>query len=211
MTDGLNGPLIYAITDGSATADDFDRATDRILTLVRAAIAEEIAFIQVREKHLSGKQLFILASRCAKLTRGTSTRLVINDRADIASAAGADGVHLTEISVPVEVIRREFGSDLIIGASVHTSESARSANTAGADFVVYGPVFNTPGKGEAVGLESLARTCSFVAPFPVIGVGGIDASNCRSVIRAGAAGVAGIRSFGDRTSLSSITIALDHE
>ncbi len=205
------GSVVYAITAGKATSDDFDASAERILVQMRTAISEKVNLIQIREKLLSGKQLYEVTSMCSALTRGTSTKLLLNDRADIALSAGADGVHLTETSIPTAVIRKTLGDKLIIGVSVHSKERAVAAGRDGADFAVYGPVFDTPGKGEAIGLESLSGACALAAPFPIIGLGGIDASNCGSVVRAGAAGVAGIRAFGNEKGLRAIREALDHD
>ncbi len=208
---GLGRPIVYVITDGQTTVEHFDKAAGQIILLVEAAVAEKVALIQIREKLLTGKQLFELTSMCVRATRGASTKLLINDRTDIAAAAGADGVHLTESSIPAAFVRKAFGDKLLIGQSVHSAEKAIAASRDGADFAMYGPVFDTPGKGTAVGIESLAQTCASVAPFPVIGLGGIDGSNCRAVVQAGAIGVAGIRSFSDREALRSIIRALDDD
>ncbi|CAN5233941.1 thiamine phosphate synthase [soil metagenome] len=208
---GVGRPIVYVITNGQATVEQFDEAAGQIILLIEAAVAEKVALIQIREKRLLGKQLFELASMSVRATRGTSTKLLINDRTDIAAAAGADGVHLTETSIPVSVVRKAFGDKLIIGQSVHSAKKAIAASEDGADFAVYSPVFGTPGKGTAVGIESLAETCSSVAPFPMIGLGGIDVSNCKAVVQAGAAGVAGIRSFSERKGLRSIIRALDDD
>jgi thiamine-phosphate pyrophosphorylase len=211
MLSCVGRPIVYVITNGQATVEYFDEAAIQIVGLIEAAVDENVALFQIREKLLTGKQLFELTSMCAQATRGTSTKLLVNDRADIAAAAGADGVHLTETSIPVAVVRKAFGDKLLIGKSVHSAEKAIAASRDGADFAIYGPVFDTPGKGEAVGIESLAQTCSIVAPFPVIGLGGIDVSNCKAVVHTGAAGVAGIRSFSDREALLSIITALDDD
>ena len=203
-------PFIYAITDGKGNSDSFPDTLVKITLQVTEAVDENVSMVQIREKHLSGRHLFELASACVAITRGSRTNLLINDRADIASAAGADGVHLTGTSIPASVVRSSFGSDLIIGVSAHTEEEALAARQDGADFVVYGPVFETPGKGSPIGTGQLNLLCSALAPFPVIALGGINAANCRLVIRAGAAGVAGIRSFANRTAFRSLRNSLKH-
>ena len=128
----VTGPITYLITDGSASDQDFEEDSHRICSLVSAAIEEGVAIIQLREKDLSGRHLFELASACARLTRNTSTKLLVNDRTDIAVGAHADGVHLTETSIPVSIIREKFGSDLLIGASVHSVLGAKAAAADGA-------------------------------------------------------------------------------
>ena len=203
-------PLVYAITDGRGTDDLFPDTLVKITRQVAEAVDEDVSMVQIREKHLSGRHLFELASACVAITRGSRTNLLINDRADIASAAGADGVHLTGTSIPASVVRSSFGSDLLIGVSTHTGEEALAARREGADFVVYGPVFETPGKGSPIGTGQLNLLCSALAPFPVIALGGIDAMNCGTVIRAGVAGVAGIRSFTNRAAFRTLQNSLQH-
>ena len=128
----------------------------------------------------------------------------MNDRFDIAVAAGAAGVHLPADSLPVIVVRENVGPDMIIGVSTHGSEEVVAAAEQGADFAVFGPVFDTPGKGPAKGLGALAAVCREAGGFPVLGLGGVDHGNFRSVIDAGAAGFAAIRSLNDPDSLSEI-------
>lgn len=201
MLSDAKEPITYLITSGKATDENFSEAASDILALVAIAVREGVSLIQLREKQLSGRRLFELASACVNVVKNTRSKLLINDRGDIAVAARADGVHLTEVSIPISVAREVFGKGLLIGVSVHTPEGARSAAADGADFAVYGPIFETPGKGSAVGLEALADVCSEVAPFPVLGIGGIDGANCRSVIASGAAGVAAIRGMEDAESI----------
>ncbi len=201
MLSDAKEPITYLITSGKATDENFSEAASDILALVAIAVREGVSLIQLREKQLSGRRLFELASACVNVVKNTRSKLLINDRGDIAVAAGADGVHLTEVSIPVSVAREVFGKELLIGVSTHTPEGARSGAADGADFAVYGPIFETPGKGPAVGVKLLADACSAIAAFPVLGVGGIDESNCRSVIAAGAAGVAAIRGMEDAESI----------
>ena len=142
--------------------------------------------------------LFALAERAAESTRGSETRLLVNDRFDVARAAGADGVHLTSHSLPVEVVRPLCGEDFVIGVSTHSLEEARTAAERGADFVVFGPVFETESKrifGEPQGLDKLREVTSALSGFPIVAIGGIDRSNMAECYRAGAAGIAAIRLF----------------
>ena len=204
MSLNLDEPIIYLITSGEATPENFDRTNREILDIVRVAVEAGASIIQLREKHLSARQLFELAVEAAKITRGTSTRLLVNDRADIALAAKADGVHLAANSLPVKIIRDNFPSDFIIGASTHTLEAARSAADNGTDFAMFGPVFATPGKGEPQGLQRLSEVCDDLHPFPVIGLGGIDESNYSVVLEAGASGFAAIRFLNDPEKLRTV-------
>lgn len=138
------------------------------------------------------------------MTRNSATRLLVNDRADIALAARADGVHLTARSLSTELVRRVFGSRLLIGVSTHTLGEAREARDGGADFAVFGPVFETESKqayGPPVGLEKLREVAHTLEPFPLLALGGITRENIASVLRAGASGVAGISIFSDAQTL----------
>lgn len=176
--------------------------------LVRAATNAHVSLIQLREKSLPARTLYELAVRSAEITRGTETRLLINDRADIARAAGADGVHLTTRSIEASVIRHVFGADFLIGVSTHSLMEAQSARDGGADFAVFGPVFETPSKrayGAPVGTKSLSDVAHFLKPFPIIALGGITLENTADVLSKGASGVAGISLFSDLQSLASIT------
>lgn len=151
--------------------------------------------------------LYELAARSAELVRGTATRLLVNDRADLARAAGADGVHLTARSLEASIVRRAFGPELLIGVSTHSPAEARAAYEHGADFAVYGPVFDTPSKrayGPPVGLEALREVAQKLAPFPLVALGGVTLENARDVLSAGAAGVAAVRLFGDAPDVGRV-------
>lgn len=199
----LQKPITYLITSGATTATTTSSTKDfaRILKLVEAAVAAKINLIQLREKNLAARVLFELAQQAAELTRGSPTGLLVNDRADIARAAGADGVHLTTRSLAAVVIRRTFGKDFLIGVSTHSLAEAGVAQEGGADFAVFGPVFETASKkiyGEPMGLDQLSEVARELAPFPVLALGGVTFANARDCLRAGASGIAGIRLF-DRT------------
>src|SRR6476660_6818423 len=106
-------PIVYPITSGKTTPD-------HILQLVRAAVEAEVPLFQIREKSLPARVLFDLVARAAEITRGSNTRLLVNDRSDIARAANASGVHFTTHSLPVEVVRSIFGAEFLIGVSTHS-------------------------------------------------------------------------------------------
>ena len=204
-------PLLYLITSGETTAQTTPATKDfaNVLELVRAAVAAAIDLVQIREKNLSASVLYELATSAAAITRGTATKLLVNDRSDIAFAAGADGVHLTTHSLRADVVRRSFGDEFLIGVSTHSLTEAGAARHNGADFVVFGPVFETPSKGEygaPVGLSSLAQVASELSPFPVLALGGMEMSKVGDCIQAGAAGVAAIRMFSDPERLGEIAI-----
>jgi thiamine-phosphate pyrophosphorylase len=198
----LPPPIIYAITSGATTARTTpeDPEFSNILLLVEAAVAAEVPLLQIREKALSARVLYDLATRAAALTRDSVTRLLVNDRFDIARAAGADGVHLTARSLPTSVIRQTCGENFLIGVSTHSLETALDARANGADFAVFGPVFETESKrafGEPQGLEKLRDVTSALKGFPVLAIGGINLDNAGECFRAGASGVAAIRLFND--------------
>lgn len=195
-------PLLYPITTGAATNDNFRETSGRILNLIETAVAARISLVQIREKRLAARLLYELVERAAKITRNTETKLLVNDRADIALAADADGVHLTEYSISARIVRKNFPENFIIGVSCHSPESVLKAKTDGADFAAFSPIFASPGKGEPQGLEKLRRICELAKPFPVIALGGIDESNFKSIVEAGAAGAAAIRLFNDAEKLS---------
>jgi thiamine-phosphate pyrophosphorylase len=200
----LPRPIIYPITNGKTSVES-------ILQLVAAAVAAQVPLFQIREKMLSARVLYELTTRAIEITRGSDTRLLVNDRADIARAAGADGVHLTTQSLPAAVMRRICGPEFLIGVSTHSLEEARAAQNGGADFVVFGPVFETESKrefGEPQGLNRLAQVASELRDFPVVAIGGITLDNVEACFNAGASGVAAIRMLNDAERMLSIVEAI---
>jgi thiamine-phosphate pyrophosphorylase len=168
---------------------------------IRWAAAAGAGWIQIREKDLDSRSLVELARFAVAETRATSARVLVNDRLDVALAANAEGVHLGEKSLPLEMVvewRRSAGrSDFLIGVSCHSLESARAAERGGADYIFFGPVFATPSKaafGAPQGTERLREVCASVG-IPVLAIGGVNLENARASISAGAAGIAAIRLF----------------
>jgi thiamine-phosphate pyrophosphorylase len=201
-------PIIYAITSGKANSPE------EILRLVQAAVDAEVPLFQIREKALSGRALYELVTRAVEITAGSGTRLLVNDRSDIARAAGANGVHLTTQSLPADVVRQTCGPDFLIGVSTHSRDEARAAQQAGADFVVFGPIFETESKrafGEPQGLEKLRELTSELGEFPVLAIGGVELDNVGACFKAGASGIAAIRLLNDAESLSSIVELIRNE
>lgn len=163
-----------------------------LLETVEAALLGGVTAVQLREK--SGTDLDTLrnAERLKELCADHDAAFFMNDRLDLALSAGADGVHLGADDLPVPAARRLAGPEFAIGFSPETDTGARSARLEGASYLGVGPVFGTSSKsdaGPAIGLSLLKRRIA-VADLPVIGIGGIDASNAESVIRAGAVGIA---------------------
>jgi thiamine-phosphate pyrophosphorylase len=170
---------------------------------IRRAAAAGIDWIQIREKDLEARALVELVRFAVAETRGTSALVFVNDRLDVALAANAEGVHLGEKSLPLEVVtewRRSAGRlDFRIGVSCHSLESARAAERGGADYIFFGPVFATPSKaafGAPQGIERLCEICASVK-IPVLAIGGVNLENARACVAAGAAGIAAIRLFQD--------------
>ena len=163
-----------------------------ILETVERALDGGVRAVQLREKDLSGRELFRLAERMRKLTEGYGARLLINDRADVAMGVGADGVHLGVLSIPPREARRFLGPQAVIGCSAHNAEELREAEMGGADFVTFGPVYPTPSKrpfGPPVGIPALASACR-TAGIPVFALGGVGPGNLEEVMRAGSFGIA---------------------
>jgi len=205
----LSRPILYLITRGATdnTTTPASPAFQHILLQISAAVTAGVPLIQLREKRLTTRVLFELTERAVQLTRKTATRILVNDRADVARAAGADGVHLTSQSIDVKSIRKTFGKGFLIGASTHSSAEARAARDAGADFIVLGPIFPTASKekyGPALGLDKLTEVAQELTPFPVLALGGIGFQNARDCLRAGAAGIAGISLFNDPERLPGV-------
>jgi thiamine-phosphate pyrophosphorylase len=209
MPRALARPITYLITGGETSSATTPSSEEfrRLLAHVRAAVEARVALVQLREKDLSGRVLFELASAAAHIARGSETRVLVNDRADVARAAGCDGVHLTSNSLEASVVRRAFGEEFLIGVSAHALEEARAARDGGADFAVFGPVFDTPSKrayGPPVGLGALTEAALELSPFPLVALGGVGAEQWKDVLEAGAAGVAGIRLFANGQNLARI-------
>jgi thiamine-phosphate pyrophosphorylase len=208
-----SAPLTCLITGGRTSEATTPASPEfaAVLELARAAVEARVSLIQIREKNLTAGVLYELAARCARLTRGGRTRLVVNDRADVARAAGCDGVHLTARSLDASVARRAFGEDFLIGVSTHSRAEALAARDAGADFAILGPVFDTPSKrayGAPLGLDVLREATRSLGRFPVIAVGGVTAGNARSLTGAGASGVAAIRMFEEAPDLRGLLHSL---
>ncbi len=209
----LSKPILYLITRGASTETTTPQSPEfrQILEQVSAAVAAGLELIQLREKRLTARVLFELSEQSALLTRGSATRLLVNDRADVAAAAGADGVHLTTHSIDAAIVRRTFGKDFLIGVSTHSPAEAEVANEDGADFVVFGPVFATASKenyGPPAGLGILESVAKQLTPFPVLALGGAEMTNARECLRAGASGIAGISLFADFERLDEIVRTL---
>ena len=219
-------PILCYVTDRrSFRAAPQKDLPDPLLEKIELAAAAGVDWIQLRERDLSGKQ-------SASLTRGAlhrvsrpavqasgRTRILVNDRLDVALAEQAGGVHLGENSLPVQEAKRlieaspaakSVPADFLAGVSCHSLETAQSAATAGADYIFFGPVFATPSKaayGAPQGLDRLAELCTSVT-IPVLAIGGITLENAPACFSAGACGIAAIRLFQDSADPASIVRAI---
>ncbi len=169
-----------------------------------AALPRGSAAIQLRDKHASARALLEAAHRLISFARPLGAPVLINDRADVALAAGADGVHLPANSLSPRDARALLGPQALIGFSCHSADDAARAE--GANFCVFGPVFQTPGK-EAQGLAALSRAARATA-LPVLALGGVDATNATACIDAGARGAACIRAVLAAPDPAAAAIAL---
>jgi thiamine-phosphate pyrophosphorylase len=195
--------LLYYITDTKQLRGDLLAAIDR-------ALRAGVGWVQIREKDLSARELFELTSAVMKLVGGAPSKIFVNTRADVALAAGADGVHLPAGSIPAAEIRKVSPPGFVVGVSCHNSSEVRRAASEGADFVVFGPVFETPSKrayGPPQGLKKLKQACA-AAPIPVLALGGVGLGNAGECVAAGAAGVAGISLFQQAEDLAGVVATL---
>ena len=172
---------------------DRSQVPDRSLSVaVRRAVEAGLPAVQLRERDLPIRDLLELARTIQDITKPQGVPLLINDRVDLALALDLDGVHLRANSLPVSVARRILGERRVVGVSTHSPDEVRRANDDGADYVIVGPVFDTPSKrayGKPLGLERLAEACRG-SSIPVFAIGGITRERIGEVRRAGAYGVA---------------------
>jgi thiamine-phosphate pyrophosphorylase len=185
-----------------------DRRLRPVVEQCREAVQAGVDLIQVRERDLDGRPLATLVAQLVRLTRGTATRVVVNDRLDVALACGADGVHLRGDSMPPEAARSIAPVGFLIGRSVHDEQDEKTAS-AGADYLVAGTVFPTPSKAGLtawLGVEGLARICRS-ASVPVLAIGGVTVDRLPSIAAAGAAGIAAISLFANaHRSLTEVVV-----
>jgi len=173
-----------------------DRRVRPVVEQCREAVGAGVDMIQVRERDLDGGRLASLVTELVRLTRGTATRVVVNDRLDVALACRADGVHLRGDSIPPGPARSIAPAGFLIGRSVHHEAEAKAV-APDVDYLIAGTVFPTsskPGLTECLGVEGLARICRSVS-VPVLAIGGMTPDRLADVATAGAAGVAAIGLF----------------
>jgi len=167
------GPAICFVTDRTATGGR------PLVAVVAAAIAAGVARVQVREKDLDGGALLRLVRDIREAVKAPGRcQVIVNDRLDVALAARAAGVHLPAEGLPIEAVRARAGRRFLIGRSVHSLSEAQKARKEGADYLILGPIFPTPGKaafGEPLGVATLRKVIDLV-PLPIWAIGGINGS-----------------------------------
>jgi thiamine-phosphate pyrophosphorylase len=179
------------VTDRRATAGR------PLAEVVERCLGAGLPAVQLREKDLTGVELLDLARALRGLTARHGARLLVNDRVDVALAVDADGVHLPEAGLPPLAARTLVGPDRLLGVSTHSTAALDAAQEGGADFVLFGPVYDTPHKrawGAPQGPAALAAACRR-ARVPVLAIGGVTADRVPELGDAGAAGVAVIRAL----------------
>ena len=194
---------LYAITDRRQQQGDL---LEHLSTLLQAGLD----LLQIREKDLPARELFQLTEAVLKLPNPGATRILVNSRVDVALAAGAQGVHLPAGAVSPSDIRSVTPKGFLIGASCHSGDEVRQAEAEGADFTVFGPVFETASKwqyGPSQGLEALGEACRRVK-IPVLALGGVQLENAPQCLGRGAAGMAGISLFQQSSSVNETVAAL---
>jgi thiamine-phosphate pyrophosphorylase len=194
--------ILHLVTDrrrlaGSVAFADAQRC---LLQQVDYAIAARIDGVIVRERDLEARDLTSLTMAMVKMTRGTATRVLVNDRLDVALASGADGVHLRADSITSQWVRRIAPRRFLVGRSVHDADEARQAN--GVDYLIAGTVWpsaSKPAHHRLLGIDGFAEVVSAVR-VPVLAIGGVEIARAREVARAGGAGIAAIGLFMDESA-----------
>ena len=182
---------LYLITDRTQT-----KGRD-LLWLLEQALDAGAKAIQLREKDLAGRDLFLLAEKVSKLCQNYGSSLFVNERVDIALAVNAAGVQLGKASVPIALARQLFGAQKMIGVSTHSLDEALEAQQQGADFLLFGPVYFTPSKatyGAPQGVNKLKEIVEKIS-LPVYAIGGIKMENILDLRSIGVSGVALISSI----------------
>jgi thiamine-phosphate pyrophosphorylase len=179
-------------------------APSPLILHLEAAVLAGVDLIQLREKDLACRELLGLAKTAVDISQGSRTRIVINDRLDIAIATHAHGVHLGGQSMPPEAVRLHVDKNFLVGVSCHSMDEALRAETGGADYILLGPIFDTPSKrsyGPPLGLNKLSEVANRIG-IPVLALGGITVERVRPCLEAGATGIAGIRLFQEGPSIA---------
>jgi thiamine-phosphate pyrophosphorylase len=178
----FNLPKIYPITDARLSKISHAEQVERL-------IGGGANFIQLREKYATAQEFYESARACLQVARNNGTKIIINDRVDIALALNADGVHLGQDDLPPDEARKILGEKAIIGFSTHNVEQAIEAVRMPIDYVAVGPIFTTTTKenpDETIGLDGLKKVRAAIGDFPLVAIGGMNSSNLREVLNSGA-------------------------
>jgi thiamine-phosphate pyrophosphorylase len=181
-----------------------------LVPLLRQVLTAAVPIVQLRERDLSARELVRLAREVQAVTASHRCQLLINDRIDIALALEGVGVHLRSNSLPVSVARQLLGAQCLLGISVHTVEEAIQVESQGADYIILGPIYETPSKqmfGPPLGIHTLEKVCRLVR-IPIFGIGGVTAVRAHEMRRAGAFGVAVITAILGAIDVDSATCEL---
>jgi thiamine-phosphate pyrophosphorylase len=184
-------PRLYLLTDRRQTHQR------PLASALSQALEAGVRMVQIREKDLDTPELIDLAQQLIPVIKQHHGKVLLNDRVDLALALNADGVHLRSDSLPLPLTRRLLGNEKLIGISTHSVEEVQYAENEGADFVVLGPIFETPSKriyGHPLGFHTLETACR-VSHLPIFAIGGITAKHVHPVISSGAYGIAVISSI----------------
>lgn len=185
----------------------FSLSIDALIARAATAVRGGVDVIQVRERDLTDRDLVALVRRLCGVAAGSATRIVVNDRADVAMAAGAAGVHLRGDSPPASRLRSWVPTGFLIGRSVHSlAEVDAAVADAGCDYLLFGTVFASDGKPDGhpvAGLVRLRQACAR-STVPVLAIGGINEGRTADVLAAGAAGVAAVGWFMGLTPLPQV-------
>lgn len=196
--------LLYYITDRAQFSGDEEQKQRRLLDTIAECAMAGVDFIQLREKDLTPRDLERLGTKALSvMPPGSPTRLLINSRVDLALACGAHGVHIPAGGLPASEVRtiwmKASSSTPVIAVSTHSVAEVALAEAHGADFAVFGPVFEKDGNANPAGLEQLRNACNrpqhAVPAMPIFALGGVTLNNVPECVTAGAAGIAGIRLF----------------
>ncbi len=185
---------LYLITDRNQIHRELVELTGGrdSIDVVKEALQGGVTAVQLREKDLPIRELLKLAEDMRKITKDSGAMLFINGRIDVAMAVGADGIHLGQTDLPVDVVRKIVGNRFMIGVSTHNLKEAKEAEEKGADFITFGPVYETPAKlkyGKPVGVNALKEIKNGIS-IPVYAIGGIKSGDIKPILATGANGVA---------------------
>jgi len=184
-------PVVHLITDRALAPDPAARAAAALAGIPPGRVA-----LHLREKDLGGAALLALARALAAVCHARGQLLLVNDRLDVALAAGADGVHLPSAGVPPADARRLLGPVALVGVSCHSADDVRRARDGGASYATFGPVNDTPSKrryGPPAGVAALREAARL--GLPLVALGGVTPERVPELVAAGAAGVAAIRAW----------------